>query len=341
MSKPSPPKPTPPGQTAAAQVSQNIGTAIANSYLNNVNQYGPDGAKEFDITGYKEYVDNSDPNNPITYQIPTYAETTTLSDEQKAIKAQQDAASLNLSSLANQQSGFLQDYMAKPFQYDVGEHEKWAGGLYDKLNSEREDRQQQALQTQLANSGVKLGSDAYGRALQTQGKATEDARNQFMLDSYKTGFQSAQATRNQPINEIGALMSGGQVSMPVFGGTPNYTIPTTDRAGINAAYDNYRLQAWQMEQAQRGQMLGGLFSLGSALISDERAKKDKQRVGTKMVEGDDGSVKPVGLFAFNYKGEPGGRRKHVGVMAQELRKVKPSAVKRTPGGLLAVDYARV
>jgi hypothetical protein len=341
LGKPSYPDPTPPDQTAAAQVSQNIGTSIANSYLNNVNQVGPDGTKTYDITGYKDYVDNSDPDNPVTYQIPQYSLTESLTGMGQKIKDQTDQAKLGLGQLANQQTGFLQDYMSKPFQYNEGQHEKWALGLYDKLNRKDEQRSMEDMRAQLANQGVKLGSDSYGDAMQDLMTSRSDSRNRFALDSYQTGLSSAMAQRNQPINEIGALLSQGQVSMPQFGPTNSYNIPTVDQAGITANYDNLRMQQAQAEAAARGQLIGGLFSFGSSLLSDKRAKTDIEDDGSMQIEGDDGEDKTVGLFRYRYKGEPKSQPKHRGVMAQEVAKKKPSAVSKRPDGLMAVNYSRL
>ena len=316
---------------------------MPNASLNNIDQFGPDGSKTFDVTGYKQYIDRSNKNHPVKYKLPQYAETTTLSPAQQKIYNQQNGTKFNLAKLANNQSGFLNDYMAEPFRYDTNDHEQWAMSYYDKLNGDRETQQRQGLQSDLANSGIKLGSDAYDRAIHGQDKSTEDARNQFLLDSLGQGFGMAQATRNQPINEITSLMSGSQVSQPQFGGTPNYTIPTTDRAGINAAYDNNKLQAWQAEQAQRQAMMGGLFSLGSSFIglSDRRAKKNIKKIGSIPIARDDGKEARTGLYSYNYKGEAKKARRHTGVMAQNLLKAKPSAVLETPSGLLAVNYSRV
>lgn len=343
MGKSSPPDPIDPSKTASAQVSQNIGTSIANSYLNNVNQFGPDGSKTYDIDGYKTYWDRSDPKNPVKYRIPQYTQTTALSGMNQKIYDQTQDAKLNLAGLANQQSGFLQDYLGgKPWSYKPGQHEDWALGLYDKLNSDKETDQMQSLQTQLANSGIKLGSDAYDKAMQSQMKSQGDLRNQFALDSYKTGFQTSLTQRNQPLNQISALMSGSQVQQPQFGSTPNYTIPTTDRAGINAQYDQAKMAQWQAQAAQSGQLLGGLFSLGSAFLSDERAKEDIEKVGEMPIEDDAGKDKTVGIFDYRYKNEPDTAPKTRGVMAQELlRKNKKSAVKKTNSGLLAVYYDKL
>jgi len=43
MGKPSPPKPPDPQETAAAQQNTNVNTALANTFLGNVNQITPDG----------------------------------------------------------------------------------------------------------------------------------------------------------------------------------------------------------------------------------------------------------------------------------------------------------
>ena len=340
MAKPKQPELTPPGQTAAAQVSQNIGTALANAQLNNVNQFTGDGSKIYDITGYTRYVDRSDKENPVKYRIPTYSLTENLSPQQQAIKDQQDQTKLGLSTLANNQTSFLQDYMSKPWEYDPRQHMKWAMGTYDKLNSDREQQQMSGLQSQLANSGIKLGSDAYDRAMQSQAKTQTDTRNQFGLDSYQTGFNTSLANRNQPINEITALMSGGQVSQPQFGNTNSYNIPTTDQAGITAQYDANRMQQWQAQMAQRQSLLGGLFSMGASMISDKRAKKDIAPIGKMKIAGDDGKPKTVGMYEYRYKWQDKNTPKTRGVMAQELLKKKPSAV-NVPGdgSLMSVNYA--
>lgn len=70
-------------------------------------------------------------------------------------------------------------------------------------------------------------------------------------------LQEAFALRNQPLNEIAALMSGSQVSMPQFmTGAQVQPMPITDNAAIMQNDYANRLGAWQSKQAA----LGGLFS---------------------------------------------------------------------------------
>lgn len=263
MGKQKAPEAPDPRETAAASTSTNVGTAIANAYLGNVNQSTPDGSLSYDQTGSYTW---RDPYTGETYDIPTFTATTTYSPEQQAIANQNNQTQLNLATLANNQSAFLNDYMAEPFNYDVGQYESWANDLYQKLNGDTVTSQQQQLDATLANKGIQAGSEAYDTAMSNLYKGQQDSQNQFLLDAYKTGFTTAQAERNQPINEISALLSGSQVSQPGFVNTSSPTIPTTDVAGlINSDYQN-QLNIWNQQNASSQGILGGLFGLGSAYL---------------------------------------------------------------------------
>jgi hypothetical protein len=98
------PAPTPAVETSAASTGTNISTAIANAFLTNMKESGPDGSKTFDQTGSTSI---TDPYTGKTYEIPRFSVNTTLSPQQAAIKEQQDAASLNLANLGNNLSGTL------------------------------------------------------------------------------------------------------------------------------------------------------------------------------------------------------------------------------------------
>lgn len=331
MGKASAPKPPDPKETSAASTGTNISTAIANSYLNNANQVGPDGTITYTNSGTQSI---TDPYTGKTYQIPTRTATTTLSAAQQAIKDQTDKAQLNLGTLANNQSSFLNDYMAKPFD---GSNDATEARLLQ-LGKERLDpilaQQQDALATRLSNQGIKLGSAAYDRAMAQQGQNANDATNQLILSGHGQAFSEGQAIRNQPINEITALLSGSQVSAPQAAGYNGSTIPTTDNAGlINQNYQD-KMAAYNQQQAQSGSLIGGLFGLGGKLIglSDDDAKKDKERLADITPE--------MGLWKFHYKGEAKGAPMRLGLMASEVEKVRPDAVSRRPDGYRQVDYGK-
>ena len=263
MGKPSAPKPPDPKETASAQTATNIGTAVSEAFLGNVNQVTPDGSLNYDQTGTYQY---SDPHTGKVHDIPTFTATQTLSDAQQAIKDQSDAAQLNLAGIANDQSGFLQDYLNEPITLD---NEAVESRLFD-LGRKRLDplfaEQGEQLRTNLSNRGIKFGSDDYDRAIETFDQRQNDAYNQLLLSGRAQGIQELMAERNQPINEITALLSGSQVSQPNFIPTNMPQIPTVDYAGL--VQDNYNAQLGQYNQqvGQRQNLLGGLFGLGAGLI---------------------------------------------------------------------------
>lgn len=268
--------------------------------------------------------------------IPTYTATQTLSPEQQKIFDQTQAAQLNLGRLANQQSARLIDYMANPVNLSRENVENYINDHFsDDFNSQWGQRQTD-YETQLANQGIRMGSSAYTRAMNDFSTQRSNAYDNMYGNQYAQAANLLLTERNQPLNEIASLLSGSQIQNPSFVNTPQHTIPTTDYAGIVQQDYQNRLGAWQQQQQTMGGILGGLFGLGGKLIglSDETAKKDKER----LIDLDDNGT---GLWAFRYKGEPGGSPKHIGLMAQEVEEIDPNAVlDGYPDGYKRVNYGR-
>ena len=87
--------------------------------------------------------------------------------------------------------------------------------------------------------------------------ATNAARQQYLNEQF--------ALRNQPINEITALLSGSQVQQPNFLTTNMPTIPTTDTAGlINRNFDQ-QMAASNQQAATANNIIGGLFGFAGGL----------------------------------------------------------------------------
>jgi hypothetical protein len=170
--------------------------------------------------------------------------------------------------------------------------------------------------------------------------ASQQAYNQALGDQYglsmtgrQNAFQEQLAVRNQPINEISALMSGGQVTVPSFQQPYQQSVEATNIAGM-MQQDN------QQKQQNYYNQMSGLFGLGSSIagglfsLSDKRAKKNITRVG----ETDEG----LPIYKYQYKKAVGGNGMFtLGVMAQELEKSRPDAVMTGPDGLKRVDYGKV
>ena len=260
MGKPKAPTPPDPMKTAGAQTSTNIGTAIANNTMGMVDQVTPDGTLTNTISGY---VDWKDPNTGTVHKIPKYTATTALSEAGKAIKGETDKTQLNLAQTGAQQSSFLKDYLGNIWNPDTTEIE----GRINELGARRLDprfaQEEDKLRTRLANQGVTAGSEAWNREMSGLGQTKNDAYNSLALQGRGQAFGELQAQRNQPINEIAALMSGSQVSNPnVQMGTPQGAA-TTDVAGLINANYGQKQQNYQSQMAQKQALLGGMFGLVS------------------------------------------------------------------------------
>lgn len=170
---------------------------------------------------------------------------------------------------------------------------------------------------QFGNSSMLARMGAENDALMNKANFQNNSRSQWLNEAY--------AQRNQPLQEISALLSGSQINNPTFVSTPQTGVGGVDYAGmVNNKY--------QAELQSKNAMMGGLFGLLSApfQLSDIRAKEDIRRVGTT----DNG----IPVYTYRYKGE---NAVQMGVMAQELLEDQPEAVGLHPSGFLMVDYSKV
>lgn len=231
----------------------NRDTAITQQQLNMVNQVTPYGNLTYSQTGTSGFTDS----NGNYVETPTYTATTTLSPEQQAILDQVQGASLNLSTLANEQSGKMNDYLNQNVDLGWDNVSKYMSDTYDSQFNKQWDAQENSLQNQLISSGIRPGSAAYTKAMSDFSDNKSSAYDQLLNDSYTTGVQTMLAERNQPINEISALLSGSQVQNPQFTSTPQTGVAGVDYTGLVN-------QKYQADTANNNAMMGGLFGLMSA-----------------------------------------------------------------------------
>ena len=190
------------------------------------------------------------------------------------------------------------------------------------------------LRSTLANKGIREGSAAWNAEMSRMTNANTDQMNQLALTGRGQAFSEAMATRNQPINEITALLAGSQVSNPaqMSGAMPQASVAGVDYTGLV----NQKYQADLANYQSKMGGMGGLFGsvLGAAgqaggfgaLFSDRRLKTDIRRVG----QTDEGT--PIYTYRYVWGGPV-----QMGVMAQDV----PDAAVMTPSGYLAVDYGEV
>lgn len=204
------------------------------------------------------------------------------------------------------------------------------------------------------NYGMDMSNAGYTQAALGQNFAQNSAANQqnYGMDQSSYADQMAQrtqalselaASRNQPINEISALMGGTQVTNPTWTNTPNTSVQPTDYTGLVSSIFNGQVAQNNGVNAARAQASSGLYSgigsvfggLAGLARSDENLKEDITPLGTDPDSGH-------GIYAYRYKPETGigGGLMQLGLMAQDVEKRDPDAVVKLPDGTKAVSYGR-
>jgi hypothetical protein len=207
---------------------------------------------------------------------------------------------------------------------------------------------QQMSQAELANAALQQQRQAaidqnafYNQALQ-QMYNQEMGQSQFYNTAVQQALAQQAAIRSLPINEISALLSGGQVNVPQFQGYSGVTVAPAPifqagQAAGDFAQRNYQNQvgAYNAQMGLLGQLggaagtaLGGSGPLATkfaGLFSDRRLKSNIVRVGTHPLG--------IGIYEYDIFGE-----RQRGVMADEVQAVLPEAVTTHESGYQMVNY---
>ena len=230
--------------------------------------------------------------------------------------------------------------------------------------------QETELRTRLINSGLPEGSEAYNNAIADlrmgqqdslrdlagesirEGQALADAQLQRStgMRSYQLGEAQGLVSeqerirdrqlsdyllgRSQPLSEIATL--SGQAAPPPSVATTGLSVPAASVAPppIFAAAQqqgSYDSNVYGNQIAGYGAKMkayGDAAAAGTALaLSDKNVKKNiKYQYKSKS---------GLNVYEFEYNWSP---QKYTGVIAQEVNKVKPSAVSKNIFGQLMVDY---
>ena len=254
MKTPTPPPAPDPVATAKAQTESNVKTSTTQQQLNMVDQTNPYGSQTYTQSG--TWADGT----------PKFSMNTTFSPEEQAKQEQQWEFDKLTNQLGINQTKKLTGILDTPFKIDNAATE----GRLMELGRQRLDpilkERNAALESKLYNQGVQPGTEAWDRAMRADTQGQNDAYNSLLLSGRGQAASELMAERNQPINEITALMSSGQVNQPTFGQTPQASVANTDVAGITQqGYDN-SLIPWKQKNAENAALMGGLFSLGGAAL---------------------------------------------------------------------------
>jgi hypothetical protein len=331
--------PPPPDYAGAARetAAGNLDAARANIAANRVNQETPYGSLNYTMSGEDKY------GNPM------WSAKQTLAPDQQKLLDIQNQLSIGTGQLGQKGLGYVENMISQPFDtsklvstgFDPSQsyQDAYMQRLQPQIAQGRE-----ALATQLANSGIPVGSEAYKRAMMTQGQKENDLLAAATTQGFGVGQQARQQgfnelayQRNEPINTLNAVRSGAQVQGPSFV-NPAMQANTAGADILGATQMGYNAQmgAANAQNAANNAMTQGLFSLGgAALMSDIRTKENIEIIG----------VANNGLTVYKYEYKPefkdhelAGHGTHYGYMAQEVEQVYPYAVKTLDDGYKVVDY---
>lgn len=254
MKTPSAPAAPNPEQTAAAQSKMNRDTAITQYGLQATNQVTPDGSLTYSQIG--KWGDGT----------PRFQATTSLSPEQQAIYDQSNKNELAIGGIAGDQIDRIGGVLGSPIEMG---NEATEARLFE-LGSKRLDpmfaERRQGLEQELINRGIRPGSDAYDAMTRNFEYGRNDAYNNLLLTGRGQAVQEGLTERNQPINEITALMSGSQVSQPNFASTPAPGVAPVNYGGMVSDAYNANMSNYQAKLGQQNAMMGGLAGMaGTAL----------------------------------------------------------------------------
>jgi hypothetical protein len=243
-------------------------------------------------------------------------------DARFAAIGQAGSEQARMNSMAGQEAAFQNSAQQQGYEQELGR------GSFANA-AQGQEFSQNAAQATFRNAGLaqQLGQQQAGF------NAAQAGRNAWMNEQY--------AQRNQPIQEIGALMSGGQVTSPNFVNTPSTQIATTDVGGLINQNFAQQMGNYQAQNQNWQSMMGGILGLGGAAIkaSDERIKKNVDRVGTVFAFDEEAERRKLPVYEYQYKNDPTSTR-HVGPMAQDIEKLDRSAV-REIGGVKHIDTRKV
>jgi hypothetical protein len=318
------------------------------------------GGGYFDPSQGKIVYPNSTPSAPLkmpnradyfsqggTSDPDIWSATQTLSPVEQAKLDKNNALELGLLDTAKKGLNGVDEALSKGFNWDLLPASQINAGqtaqdaIMSRLNP-KYSQDEESLRTRLINQGVRAGSQAWDNEFRNFNQGKNDAYTQAGLYGIDVGNKARQQAiqeqefgRTEGLNMVNALRTGNQVQQPNFVNVPQQAT-TAGADYLGAAQGQYNAQLGQSNAQNAGQagLFGGLtglantgIQLGSAAgwFSDERLKTNIKRIGTHDKLG-------IGIYSYIKFGLP-----EIGVMAQELMKVLPDAVKTHDSGYLMID----
>ncbi len=259
---------------AVAQGAANKETAIASSLLNNPNVTNP--------YGTQTWSGGEDGSRPTLTQ--------TLSPAQQQLLNQLNTSKGLLGGLGIQGATALQGIVGKNLNLSGAPAAPTAGGArkdaYDAMMSrinEGTTASKDQKNSDLIAAGIRPGTKAYQDAMFGIDRGFNDARQQALIaagaegqrdfgmdtQARKDAIAEILASRQTPLNEINALMSGSQVTNPfaVPGASQNANIQPAPLYNAAMQAGQYGTDVYNQEVGQSNGMMRTIGTIGSAAIT--------------------------------------------------------------------------
>ena len=313
----SPKTPASPDYASLAQQQSQLEQSAADraTQANRYNQQNPYGSMTWD----KQAITNPDG----TSGGYNWTSKVNLSPEQQYLFDKTGAAQREIAAGTPEYAQRVSQYLSGPMETGEGVRSRVESELLGKLNTQS-DRDLESTRARLLNQGVTENSEAWRRAMVDFDLNRQQARSTAILNAGGEASRQVDLSntlRNQYLNELGAMLSGSQATIPnyQYGQAVNSGAPNI----YGAAQDQYAsaLQNYNAKVAQQAQLYNTAGQLGAASLfaaSDISLKSNLVRVG------DD----PRGFAIYEYDIQD---RRERGVLAQEIEGVYPEAVVKING----------
>ena len=292
MGKSAPTPPPAPDYTgaAAAQGVANVEAARVGSKLSNPNMYTPYGTQLISYDGDQPTITQTltpQAQKTLEEQQNTQYQLASLSSKGAGLASNVLDKSFNFGGPSVQTSLDLSNVAKMPVNAGMTGQEAIMSRLEPSLAKQRT-----STETQLINQGLRPGTEAYDNAIQLLGQQENDARTQAALtginldtsanaQGYNQALQGAQfgntaqqqalaqaiQSRQMPLNEITALMSGSQIQNPQFGAYSGSNVAAAPVFAATQAQGQAEQNAYNQQVAAQNANIAGLYSLAGTAAS--------------------------------------------------------------------------
>ena len=292
MGKSAPAAPATPdyAASAAAQGAANVEAARVGSKLSNPNMYTPYGTQLISYEGDQPTITQTltpQAQKTLEEQQNTQYQLASLSSKGAGLASNVLDKSFNFGGPSVQTSLDLSNVAKMPVNAGMTGQEAIMSRLEPSLAKQRT-----STETQLINQGLRPGTEAYDNAIQLLGQQENDARTQAALtginldtsanaQGYNQALQGAQfgntaqqqalaqaiQSRQMPLNEITALMSGSQIQNPQFGAYSGSNVQAAPVFAATQAQGQADQNFYNQQVATQNANTAGLYSLAGTAAS--------------------------------------------------------------------------